>query len=268
MTDTSAGASLFDPAALAKHLHEAARARATVPRLTDDNPVLTLEQAYEIQDALRQLHLAEGARLVGAKLGLTSRAKQAQMGIDAPLHGFLTDAMRLEVGEPLEVASLGQPRVEPEIAFVMGRDLAGGGVTAVEVLAATEAVAPALEVLDSRYADYSFTLPDVVADNASSGRFVLGGTLTPPRGLDLRLVGCVFEKKGGQLVGTAAGAASLGHPAASVAALVRELAHRGEGLRAGDVVLSGGLTNAVPVEAGDTVTARFDRLGTVELACV
>lgn len=263
----SAGAFSFDPVALAKHLYEAARARVTVPRLTDDHPDLTLEQAYEIQDALRQLHLAEGARLVGAKLGLTSRAKQAQMEICAPLHGFLTGAMRLEVGEPLEVASLGQPRVEPEIAFVMGRDLAGGGVTAIEVLAATEAVAPALEVLDSRYADYSFTLPDVVADNASSGRFALGGTLTPPRGLDLRLVGCVFEQ-GGQLVGTAAGAASLGHPAASVAALVRELASRGEGLRAGDVVLSGGLTSAVPVEAGDTVTARFDRLGTCELACV
>ena len=257
----------MDPEALAKHLHDAARARTQIPKLTDDYPLLNLEEAYEIQLALCDLHLADGAHRVGAKLGLTSRAKQVQMGVDAPLHGFLTSAMRLEVGEPLVVSSLGQPRVEPEIAFILGDDLAGAAVTATEVLAATEAVAPALEVLDSRYADYGFTLPDVVADNASSGRFVLGGSLTNPIGIDLRLVGCVFEHNGA-LVATAAGAASLGHPAASVAALVRELTLRDEGLRAGDVVLSGGLTNAIPVAAGDVVTARFDRLGSVELACV
>ena len=225
-----------------------------------------LALGIEIQLALRELHLAEGARLVGAKLGLTSRAKQAQMGLSAPVHGFLTDAMRLDVGEPLVVASLGQPRVEPEVAFVMGRDLAGPAVTATEVLAATEAVCPALEILDSRYPNYNFTLPDVVADDTSAARFVLGAILTPPAGVDLRLVGCVFERNGA-LAGTAAGAASLGHPAAAVAALVRELAARGEGLSTGDVVLSGGLTEAVPVASGDVVSARFDRLGSVELAC-
>lgn len=257
----------IDAAALAKHLHDAARTRTQVPRLTDEHPDLTLEQGYEIQDALFALHRAEGARKVGAKLGLTSRAKQAQMGIDAPLFGFLTDAMRLEVGEPLAVESLGQPRVEPEIAFVMGRDLDDPAATATGVLAATAAVCPALEVLDSRYPGYSFTLPDVVADDASAGRFVLGATLTPPTGIDLRLTGCVFEHNG-KLAATAAGAACLGHPAASVAALVRLLAARGEGLAAGDVVISGGLTAAVPVAAGDDVAARFDRLGAVELACV
>ena len=255
-----------DVAVLAKHLREAARAGSLVPRLTDDHPDLTLEQGFEIQLALRELHLAEGARLVGAKLGLTSRAKQAQMGLSAPVHGFLTDAMRLDVGEPLVVASLGQPRVEPEVAFVMGRNLSGPAVTATEVLAATEAVCPALEILDSRYPDYNFTLADVVADNTSAARFVLGATLTPPAGVDLRLVGCVFERNGA-VAGTAAGAASLGHPAAAVAALVRELAARGDGLSAGDVVLSGGLTEAVPVASGDVVAARFDRLGSVELAC-
>jgi 2-oxo-3-hexenedioate decarboxylase len=255
-----------DVAALAKHLHEAARARALVPRLTDEHPALTLEQGFEIQLALRELHLAEGARLVGAKLGLTSRAKQAQMGLSAPVHGFLTDAMRLDAGEPLPVASLGQPRVEPEIAFVMAHDLAGPGVSATEVLAATEAVCPALEILDSRYPDYDFTLPDVVADNTSAARFTLGAALTRPAGVDLRLVGCAFEHNW-TVAATAAGAASLGHPAAAVAALVRELAARGEGLSAGAVVLSGGLTAAAPVAAGDVVTARFDRLGTVELAC-
>jgi 2-oxo-3-hexenedioate decarboxylase len=260
-------ATAADVKALAKHLHAANRSRSLVARLTDDHPDLTLEQGFEIQLALRKRHLARGARLVGAKLGLTSRAKQAQMGLAAPVHGFLTDAMRLETGEPLVVSSLGQPRVEPEIAFVMSRDLAGPAVTATQVLAATEAVCPALEILDSRYPDYKFTLPDVVADNTSAGRFVLGAMLTPPAGVDLRLVGCVFERNG-VLAGTAAGAASLGHPAAAVAALVRELAPRGEGLVAGDVVMSGGLTEAVPVAAGDVVAARFDRLGMVELACV
>lgn len=257
----------IDVGALAKHLHDANRSRALVARLSDDHPDLTLEQGFEIQLALRERHLAEGARLVGAKLGLTSRAKQAQMGLSAPVHGFLTDAMRLETGEPLVVATLGQPRVEPEIAFVMGRDIAGAAVTATQVLTATEAVCPALEILDSRYPDYKFTLPDVVADNTSAGRFVLAATLTAPQGIDLRLVGCVFERNGA-LAGTAAGAASLGHPAAAVAALVRELAARGEGLSVGDVVMSGGLTEAVPVGAGDVVGARFDRLGAVEVACV
>ena len=266
MSATAATRTDVDVKALAKHLHQAHRERRLVARLSDDHPGLNLEQGYEIQLALRKRHLKEGARLAGAKLGLTSRAKQAQMGQSAPVHGFLTDAMLLETGEPLAVASLGQPRVEPEIAFVLARDLWGPAVTATQVLAATEAVCPALEILDSRYPDYKFTLPDVVADNTSAGRFVLGSTLTAPAGIDLRLVGCVFERNGA-LAGTAAGAASLGHPAAAVAALVRELAARDEGLSAGDVIMSGGLTEAVAVAAGDVVSARFDRLGTVELAC-
>jgi 2-keto-4-pentenoate hydratase len=256
-----------DLTVLAKHLFEANRSRSLVPCLTDDHPDLTLEQGYAIQLALRDLHVSDGAQLVGAKLGLTSRAKQAQMNQTAPVHGFLTDAMRLDAAEPLDVASLAQPRVEPEIAFVMGRELSGARCSATDVLAATDAVCPALEVLDSRYPGYKFTLPDVVADNTSAGRFVLGGTLTRPTGLDLRLIGCVFERNGA-LAGTASGAASLGHPAAAVAALVRELAKRGEALAAGAVVISGGLTEAIPVSAGDVVAARFDRLGPVELACL
>jgi 2-oxo-3-hexenedioate decarboxylase len=134
------------------------------------------------------------------------------------------------------------------------------------VLAATEAVYPAIDVLDSRFAGYSFTLPDVIADNASAAGFILGGQGTDPSGIDLRLTGVVLEKNG-ELAGTAAGAAVLGHPAASVAWLVRALAARGRGLAAGQVVLSGALTEAVPVSAGDVIVARFDRLGTIEIAC-
>ena len=153
------------------------------------------------------------------------------------------------------------PRCEPEIAFVMGADLSGAHVTATEVLAATGGVAAGIEVLDSRYTDYKFTMPDVVADNASAGRYVIGSPV-PPAGIDLRLVGVVLEQNG-EVIATASGAASLGHPAAAVAWLVRSLAADGEGLRRGDVILSGGLTAADPGVGRrlDRRHHRPDRLG-------
>lgn len=252
-------------AKLARRLYDAARERRTIEPLTVDHPDLGVAEAYAIQDALVDLHLADGARLVGAKLGLTSRAKQVEMNVHEPIAGWLTDRMVLEPGEPLEVASLGQARAEPEIAFLLGRDLVGPEVTAIHVLAATEAVFGAIEVLDSRYAGYRFTLPDVVADNASGGRFLLGGAIRPAE-TDLAEIGCVFERNG-QVVATAAGAAVMGHPARAVAWLARRLAAEGRGLRAGQIVLSGGLTAALPVAAGDVVAATFGRLGTVTLAC-
>jgi 2-oxo-3-hexenedioate decarboxylase len=254
-----------DPVALARRLAELRRAGTAGTGLTADHPGLDLDLAYSVQEAGVRLLAGAGERPIGFKLGLTSRAKQAQMGVEEPLYGELTDAMLLDVGQPLETAGLIQPRVEPEIAFLLGADLAGGRVGAAQVLAATAAVAPAVDVLDSRYAGYSFTLPDVVADNASAAHLALGGVRRSPDGIDLRLVGCVLERNG-RLVSTAAGAAALGHPAAAVAWLVRALAGRGRGLRTGDVVLSGGLTEAVAVAPGDVVVARLGRLGTVELA--
>jgi 2-keto-4-pentenoate hydratase len=149
---------------------------------------------------------------------------------------------------------------------VLGHDLDDPHVTAADVVAATAGVAAAIEVLDSRYVDYRFTTPDVVADNASAAEFLVG-TPVPPEGIDLRLVGVVLEHNGA-VAATAAGAASLGHPAAAVAWLVRALSAEGGGLRAGEVVLSGGLTAAVPVRPGDVVVAAVDRLGSVELECV
>lgn len=252
-------------AELARRLYDAARTGALVDQLTAQVPDLTPAAAAAIQDELVALHVADGATIVGAKLGLTSRAKQVEMNVHEPIHGWLTDRMVLEPGEPFVVASLGQPRMEPEIGFLLGRDLEGRGVTAVHVLAATEAVFPALDVLDSRYRDYRFTLADVVADNASAGRFVVGGLVTPV-GFDLADVGCVFEHNG-EVVATAAGAAVLGNPARAVAWLVRRLAVSGRGLRAGQLVLSGGLTAVVRVAPGDVVTATFDRLGAVSVAC-
>jgi len=251
---------------LAARLIEAAASGAGIEALTTAAGPFDAATAYQVQDAVVADRVRRGADIVGAKLGLTSVAKQRQMKVDEPLYGWLTGDMAIDVGQPLACGRYIQPRCEPEIAFVLGEDLAGPHVTAARVLAATAAVYPAIDVLDSRFAGYSFTLPDVIADNASGAGFLIGGQVTDPGGFDLRLTGVMLEKNG-ELVATAAGAAVLGHPAASVAWLVRALADRGRGLTAGQVVLSGALTEAVPVTPGDVVVARFDRLGTIELAC-
>jgi len=251
---------------LASRLHQAAMRGGYIPPLTDDDPAMDLEAGYAVQDRVLQLRQAAGELLVGVKLGLTSRARQREMGGNEPLYGWLTDAMVLDVGTPLDVSTYGQPRVEPEIAFLLDRDLYGSGVTAAQVMAASSAIVPALEVMDSRYRNYSGKLPDLIADNASTARFLLGATSAAPKGIDLRTIGCTFERNG-ELVDTAAGAAAFGHPAAAVAWVVRSLAKRDEGIEAGMVVLSGALTSAVPVKSGDVIRATFDRLGTVKLEC-
>jgi 2-oxo-3-hexenedioate decarboxylase len=255
-----------DPVRFAEPLVRAAEQRAGIEALTSTFGSFDVAAAYAVQDAVVCARTNAGNPVVGAKLGLTSKAKQRQMKVDEPLYGWLTAEMAIDTGAPLVCQRFIQPRCEPEIAFVIGRDLAGPGTTAAQVLAATAAVFPAIDVLDSRFAGYSFTLPDVIADNCSAAGYALGGQATSPVGIDLRLTGMVLEKNGA-LVATAAGAAVLGHPAAAVAWLVRSLAARGRGLEAGQIVLSGAMTEAVAVEPGDTIVAHFDQLGTVELAC-
>ena len=259
--------STLPTAELAQALIDAAANRTAITPLTDRFPDLDIPTAYGLQDAVVQARVSRGAAVVGAKLGLTSKAKQLQMNVSEPLYGFLTDDMQVDVGEPLVTSRYIQPRCEPEVAFLLGRDLSGPQVTAAHVLAATELVFPAIDILDSRFSGYKFRLPDVVADNSSCAGFVLGGSGIRPDGIDLRLVGCVLEHNG-RLVATAAGAAVLGHPAACVAWFVRRLAERGRGLTAGMVVMGGALTEAVAVAPGDSVVARFDRLGTVEIGCI
>ncbi|GAA4707856.1 fumarylacetoacetate hydrolase family protein [Pseudonocardia yuanmonensis] len=252
---------MIDVEELATRLDKAVADRRAIGKLSDEFPELDLPTAYRVQRRLR-----EGAGpLSGWKLGVTSRAKQAQVGVSEPVYGFLAAANALDLGSPLDTSRHIQPRCEPEIVFTLGRDLAGPHVTAADVLAASSGAAVGIEVLDSRYTDYGFTMADVVADNTSAARYVVGAPVSPA-GIDLRLVGVVLEKNG-QVAATASGAAVLGHPAAAVAWLVRQLSGEGQGLRAGEIVLSGGLTAAVPVAPGDVVVATIDRLGSVELGC-
>lgn len=245
---------------LAVRLDEARRTVTGVTKITDDYPDLEHADAYEVQDALWRLHEARGERLVGLKMGLTSRAKMAQMGVDAPICGFLTHAHVAHDGAPIDTAQLIHPKVEPEIAFVTKRDLRGPGCTVAEVLAATDFVLGALEVIDSRYEAFRFDLVSVIADNTSASRFVLAGTRAAPGGLDLRTLGVVLERNG-EVVQTGAGAAVLGHPAVSVATLADMLWTRGRIIPAGTLVLTGGLTAAVPVAAGDAIHVSFAGLG-------
>lgn len=246
---------------LAAKLGKAVADREVITQLSVEYPELDLATAYRVQRELR----STAGPLAGWKLGVTSRAKQAQVGLTEPIYGFLAAAAAIDLGDRLDTSQLIHPRCEPEIAFTLGRDLDGPHVTAAEVIAASAAVAVGIEVLDSRYADYRFTMTDVVADNTSAARYVVGAPVSP-RDIDLRLVGVVFEKNG-TVVDTASGAAVLGHPAAAVAWLARQLSATGEGLRAGEIVLSGGLTAAVPVGPGDVVTVSIDRLGSLDLGC-
>jgi 2-oxo-3-hexenedioate decarboxylase len=238
--------------------------RADLDPLTDEWPDLDLTTAYAVQDETLRLRLRRGETLIGIKLGLTSRAKQQRMNVVSPLVAWLTDAMVLPAGAPVPRDALIHPRVEPELVFVMGRRLAGPGVTAASALSAVDTVMGGLEVIDSRYRDFRFTLPDVVADNASSGLFVTGPRQVAARDLDLSLEACLVEVDG-TIVESATGAAVLGHPAEALAMAANMLSARGRAIEPGWLVLTGGMTDAVEVRPGALVAAHFTHLGSVVL---
>lgn len=247
---------------------EGAQARAHgIPKLTDEYPWMTIADGYAVQSELRRRYLAKGHRLVGWKAGLTSRAKMKQMGVDVPSIGFLTDRMARPENSAVTTSDLVHPRVECEVAFVTKADLKGPGCTAKDVLAATDFVLPALEIIDSRFSGFKFDLASVVADNGSSARFVGGGRPRYPDEVDLRTLGVVLEKNG-EVVAMGASAAVLGHPAEAVAMLVNILDELGEMLPAGSFVMSGGITAAIPVKPGDHMIARFQELGSVAVRFV
>lgn len=252
----------WDVARAASVLLEAEDSRAERGPITDEWPELDLATAYQVQDETLARRLARGETLVGVKLGLTSRAKQERMGVASPLTAWLTDAMVLPAGAPVPRSRLIHPRAEPEIVFVLGERLTGPGVTAVSAMRAVESVYGGIEIIDSRYSDFRFTLPDVVADNASSGAFLTGPVGVSPEGLDLSLEGCLLEVDG-RVADSATGAAVQGHPAEALALAANSLAQRGLALEPGWLVLTGGMTDAVPVEPGSRVAAHFTHLGSL-----
>lgn len=255
---------MIDPRDIAHDLIAAERERKTIARFSEQHPDLDVATAYRAQQAFVAARLDAGERFVGYKLGLTSRNKQRAMGVDAPLYGRVTSGMIATYGDPVRLDRFIHPRVESELAFLLARDVTPPA-TVTSVLAATDVVFGAVDVLDSRYDNFQFTLEDVIADNASAGAFYLGPVARRPAELlDLRLVGCVVRVDG-EVTMTAAGAAVMGHPAASVAYLANQLDAEGEGLRAGQLVFSGGVTAPVPVVAGGSVTFEFDGLGAIEV---
>jgi 2-oxo-3-hexenedioate decarboxylase len=251
-------------AQLAEYLENAELNAQPARQISLDHPGITEEDGYSIQHEIRRRKIARGVKIVGIKAGLTSRAKMKQVGVDQPSYGFLADYFSVNDGAEIPISELIHPRVEPEIAFVLKKALEGPGCHIGAVLAATDFVLPALEVIDSRYENFKFDFPSVVADNSSSSRFVLGGRCRPLEDLDLRTIGLVLEKNGAP-VAFGAGAAVLGHPAAAVAMVVNLLARRGEGLPAGTLILTGGATEATPVVAGDHVQLRTQSLGSVSV---
>jgi 2-keto-4-pentenoate hydratase len=250
--------------ALARTLLDAARTRRPIGQLTVGHPDLDAAAAYRVQRAVVAARLAGGERIVGWKVGLTSRAMQQQLGVDSPDYGPILSGYLVPDGGTVARDELIAPRVEAEIAFLLGAPLAGPGVTTADVLRATVGVRPAIEIIDSRIADWKLTLPDTVADLASSARVVFGGPVTPVDGLDLRLIGAILERNG-QVVGSGAGAAVLGDPVAAVAWAAETLGALGERMEPGHVVIPGALHASVPAERGDAFTATFDRLGTVSV---
>lgn len=253
------------PRFAADELRAARLERTPRAPFTETDAGLNETWGYEVQDIDRARRLAEGERLVGAKLGLTSRAKQITMGVDQPVVGFLTDAMQLGSGHDLRVlAGTAQARIEPEIAFRLGRDL-HQPLTCSSAAQAVDAVAVAAEVIDSRYAGFGFRLPDVIADNTSAAGFLLGPWLPLSAADDLVTAECALSVDG-HVMHIATGAAILGHPLRALVHLSENLARRGEHLPAGATVLAGALTDAVPLEHGAVHRAEVQGLGAVELA--
>jgi 2-oxo-3-hexenedioate decarboxylase len=247
---------------LAHHLENAELQAHEVAKITDDYPDMTCDDAYDIQWEIRRRKEARGTKVVGLKMGLTSRIELAQMGVEKPCYGFLADYFSIPDGGDIKHDELIHPKVEAELAFVTKTPLQGPGIHIGDVLRATDFVIPAVEIIDSRYRDSTFDLNSVIADNSSSSRFVAGGTMARPEDLDLKNLGVVMEING-EVVQLGAGAAVLGHPASAVVMLANMLAERGEHIPAGTFIMTGAITTAVDVNKGDHFTVRYQGLGSV-----
>src|ERR1700756_3786087 len=250
---------------LAAELAEAERSRVPIAPLTSANPDIDVVAAYEIQLINIRQRVAEGARILGHKVGLSSKAMQQMMGVDEPDYGHLLDEMQVFEHTPVPAARYLYPRVEVEVGFILAEDLPGAGCTEDDVLARTEALVPAIELIDTRIKDWKIALCDTIADNASSAGFVLGEARVSPRELDVKSIDAVLTRNG-EVVAEGRSDAGLGNPVTAGAWLARKVESFGVRLRKGDIVLPGSCTRAIDARAGDNFVAEFAGLGSVRLA--
>jgi 2-keto-4-pentenoate hydratase len=250
---------------LAAELAEAERSRVAISPLTTTNLDIDVVDAYEIQLINIRQRVAEGARVIGHKVGLSSKAMQEMMGVDEPDYGHLLDEMQVFEDRPVPAARYLYPRVEVEVGFVLADDLPGEGCTEDDVLAATAAFAPAIELIDTRIKDWKIKLCDTIADNASSAGWVLGEARVSPKDIDIASIDAVLTRNG-EVVAKGRSDAVLGNPVTAVAWLARKVDSFGVRLKAGDIVLPGSCTKAFDATPGDDFVADFDGLGSVHLS--
>jgi len=248
--------------AVAARLREAAETGKAIPPVRDQLEGGGVEAAYAVQQANTEHGLKRGRRLVGRKVGLTSKSVQKQLGVDSPDFGMLFADMELGDGEEVALGRVLQPRAEAEVALVLQRDLTHPGITLTDLISAVAYALPAVEIVGSRIENWNIKLLDTIADNASSGLYVLGAEPRKLDGLDLRLCGMVMERRG-EAVSLGAGAACLGHPLNAALWLARTMVEVGNPLKEGDVIMSGALGPMVPVAAGDVLDTRINGLGSV-----
>ncbi|OJS98043.1 2-oxopent-4-enoate hydratase [Marinobacter nauticus] len=241
-------------------LYDALVQRKTLAPLTEREPEITIDDAYRIQLRFIERRVDSGERIVGKKIGVTSKPIQDYLGVFQPDFGQLTSAMVYQEGDTVDLDGLIQPKAEAELAFVLKEDLQGPGLTAMDVIRATDYVAPCFEIVDSRIRDWKILIQDTIADNASCGVYVLGDCKADPRELDITLAGMVLEKNG-ELFSTGVGAAVQGSPANAVAWLANTLGELGIPFKAGEVILSGSQSNLVPIADGDELVCTVGGLG-------
>jgi 2-keto-4-pentenoate hydratase len=250
---------------LAGRLRQAEESRVGTKPLREELPPGDLASAYAVQKVNTEYWLGKGRRLIGRKIGLTSKSVQKQLGVDQPDYGMLFADMAMYDGEEMPLAKVMQPKVEAEVALVLERDIDRTEVNIAELISAVAYALPAIEIVGSRIENWNIKIQDTIADNASSGMFVLGNEPKKLDGLDLRLCGMVMEKRGDQ-VSTGAGAACLGHPLNAALWLARTMVQVGAPLKAGDIIMSGALGPMVAVAGGDVVDVRISGLGSVRAA--
>ncbi|WP_227002593.1 2-keto-4-pentenoate hydratase [Salicibibacter kimchii] len=250
---------------IAVELYESERQKNPVNNFVDKYPQLDEASAYKVQEKLIEIKSSrENTKRVGHKLGLTSKAKQNMMGVHEPSYGVLLESMQKYEGDPISLSGSIHAKIEPEIAFIFNKEIKGPAVTVAEVMEATSYVMPALEIIDSRFHGFSFTLPDAVSDNSSSSLFMIGERFQRLDDLDLRLTGMVL-KKNGEIMSTATAANVMGHPARAISWLANKLYKVGQSIQTGEIVLSGSILAAETIEPGDHFSVSFDRLGSVEI---